>query len=408
MRQQRLSGQQCRVSSGLIPCLCFVFLNQMSSGATFRLGNPHSELFPLEPLVRACEELLTAEQSACLVYGDVQGNPALRQEILTQYRSYYGDCKPQELLLTYGITEAITLTARSLVQQDDIVIVEAPTYHWALPEFGAQGAKIVQIPMDQDGLRVDLLEFEMERAERSGARVKLIYCMPTFHNPSGATLSFSRRNRLLDLAQEFQVIVLEDDPYFELRYQGSDLPPLIALDKNNLVIHSSSFSKLIAPGVRIGWLLARSPQLLHSIMKLKPNGTNPMLAAIILNYLKRGAFTDHLRRIRNYYRQSHEICSNTLARLAELDIAAFETAGGFYFWLRLPSYWSADDFVSYAGKRNLDILSGNQFFAQVPTEQCVRLAFSSFTHADLREKLEQFAKIAEDYNHLKRTCSMTA
>ena len=380
----------------------------MSVAASFKLGNPHSELFPLAPLVRAADELLTGAQTDCLVYGDVQGNANLRQEILSQFRSYYGDCKPQELLLTYGITEAITLTARALVQPDDVVIVEAPTYLWALPEFRAQGAAIVQIPIDEQGLRVDLLELELERAKRSGRRVKLIYCMPTFHNPSGTTLSLSRRHRLLELAAKFDVVVLEDDPYFELRYQGSDLPPLVALDQKNLVIHSSSFSKLIAPGVRIGWLLTHSPQLLQSIMTLKPNGTNPMLAAMVLNYLKSGALNDHLVRIRDYYRRSHEICSSVLAKLAPLNITALETSGGFYFWLRLPPYWSADDFAKYAGERKLEILSGNQFFVAAPSEQFVRLAFSSFTHAELREKLEQFAAIAFDYQHLKTMRSKTA
>lgn len=380
----------------------------MSVIASFRIGNPHSDLFPLAPLARACDELLSDAQTDCLIYGDVQGNAGLRQQILSQFHSYYGDCKPQEILLTYGITEAITLTARGLVQRGDLVVVEAPTYFWALPEFQAQGAEIVQIPVDDQGLRVDLLENEMERAKRSGRRVKLIYCMPTFHNPSGATLSLSRRKRLLELAAEFEVIILEDDPYFELRYHGSDLPPLIALDENNLVIHSSSFSKLIAPGVRTGWLLTHSPQLLKSIMRLKPNGTNPMLAAMVLNYLKSGALSDHLVRIRDYYRRSHEICSSVLAGLKSLDITAFETTGGFYFWLRLPSYWSADDFAKYAGERKLEIFSGNQFFAEAPTEPFVRLAFSSFTHAELREKLEEFARIATDYQHQKATCSMTA
>jgi DNA-binding transcriptional MocR family regulator len=185
------------------------------------------------------------------------------------------------------------------------------------------------------------------------------------------------------------------------------LPPLIALDKSNSVIHSSSFSKLIAPGVRIGWLLTHAAQLMQSLMKLKPNGTNPMLAAVILNYLKSGALTDQLETIREYYRQSQEICSTTLARLAHLQISALEIAGGFYFWLRLPPHWSADDFAMYTGKHQIDISSGNAFFAEAPTEQAVRLAFSSFPHAELRDKLEQFVTIAEAYHHLKLTRSAT-
>jgi len=155
-------------------------------------------------------------------------------------------------------------------------------------------------------------------------------------------------------------------------------------------------------------LLTHSPQLLESIMRLKPNGTNPMLAAMVLNYLKSGALSDHLVRIRDYYSHSYEICSGVLAGLKSLNITAFETTGGFYFWLRLPSYWSADDFAKYAGERKLEILSGTQFFAEAPTEQFVRLAFSSFTHAELREKLEEFARIASDYQHRETTCSMTA
>jgi DNA-binding transcriptional MocR family regulator len=350
--------------------------------------------------VQAAQELLSNDESSPLTYGDVKGNSALRKEVLNQYQSYYGAFEPEQLLLTYGITEAISLSARTLLQRDDVVVVEAPTYHWALPEFTSRGARVVQIPVDEHGLRVDLLKQEMHVMKEAGLRVKLIYCMPTFHNPCGVTMSLARRNELLDLAHAYGSVILEDDPYFALRYHGRSLPPLLALDKYDSVIHTSSFSKVIAPGVRIGWLLTRSPLLMHSIMRLKPNGTNPLMAALVLNYLKNNAFAEHLNRIRDFYRKSLEICSASVAKLASLGIHAFNPCGGFYLWLRLPEHWRASDFAKYASGCNVDLSSGDEFFAQAPTEPCVRLAFSSFSHEELVEKLKQLAIIAEKHVEL--------
>jgi len=344
--------------------------------------------------------LLHNPQSACLSYGEVQGSSSLREEILARHHSYYPKCSTEQLILTYGVTDAISLTARALLKLGDVVVVEAPTYHWALPEFISLGAQIIQIPMDEDGMRVDLLEAEMRRAQRAGLRTRLIYSMPTFHNPAGSTLSLSRRLRLLEVARRFKAVILEDDPYFHLRYRGRHLAPLITLDEDGIVIHASTFSKVIAPGLRLGWILTRSPGLLRSMLNLKPNGTNPFVAAIVENYLKGGTFEAHLERIRQYYHRSYEICSAAMARLACSKIQPSNPCGGFYFWLRLPSYWSATDFTTYCTERGLELFCGDEFFALKSLEPCVRLAFSSFTHAELDGRLSQLCTIAEDYSRV--------
>src|SRR5215213_2850414 len=253
----------------------------MGDVSTFRLGTPHTSLLPLDSLVQASRELLNTNQAACLSYGEVQGSSALREEILALHQSYYPRCSTDQLLLTYGVTEAITLAARALLKPGDVVMVEAPTYHWALPEFTSLGAKVLQIPMDDDGMNVDLLESELERVQRAGLRTRLIYCMPTFHNPTGATLSLTRRLQMLDVAERFEAVILEDDPYFQLRHRGSELPSTIALDETGVVIHAGTFSKVVAPGVRLGWALTRSRELMQSLLYLKPNGTNPFVAATL-------------------------------------------------------------------------------------------------------------------------------
>lgn len=366
--------------------------------STFRLGSPHPALFPLESLIQASQELLHQGQAASLTYGEIQGSLALRQEILARHESYYENCSAEQLILTYGVTDAITLAARALLKPGDVVAVEAPTYHWALPDLISLGAQLIQIPVDEDGMKVDLLETEFELAQRDGLRTRLIYSMPTFHNPTGATLSPSRRLRLLKIARRFKAVILEDDPYFQLRYKGRELAPLITLDNDGVVIHASTFSKVIAPGVRLGWVLTRSRGLLRSMLYLKPNGANPFIAATLVNYLRAGTYESHLERLRRYYQHSHEICSAALAKLAGSEIQPSNPDGGFYFWLRLPRHWSAAEFTTHCKTRGLELFCGDEFFALEPLEPCVRLAFSSFTHAELADQLSKFCSIAENYS----------
>jgi 2-aminoadipate transaminase len=370
---------------------------------TFRLGQPHPELFPLESLVQASEELLSQGQAASLTYGEIQGNSALREEILARYSSYYPEFSTDQLMLTYGVTDAISFAARALLKPADVVVVEAPTYHWALPEFLSLGAQIIQIPVDEDGMDVDLLEAELERARRNGLRTRLIYSMPTFQNPTGTTLSLSRRVRLLEIARRFQAVILEDDPYFQLRYRGRELPPLVSLDRDGVVIHAGTFSKVIAPGVRLGWVLTRSLELMRSLLYLKPNGTNPFVAATLVNYLRGGNFERHVEKLRQYYQHSYEICSAALAKLRRLGIPASNPDGGFYFWLRLPAEWSAVGFTAHCKARGLEVFCGDEFFALAPREPCVRLAFSAFTHDELADQLTQFCTVAEDYSRLMQS-----
>ena len=369
----------------------------MSGGGTFRLGSPHTGLLRLDPLAEAAREVVRRNQLHALTYGDVRGDPELRREILEQFADYYPGCEPGQVLLTYGVTEAITLVARTLLRPGDAVVVEAPTYYWALPEFASQGARVIEVPLDESGMRVDLLEGAVRRAQKGGLRVKLIYCMPTFHNPAGATLSLERRRQLLEVARRFQTVILEDDAYFRLRYSGPELPSLFALDEHGVVIHASTFSKVIAPGVRLGWLVTRSPGLLDSLLELKPNGTNPFMSAVVLNYLRAGMFTRHLDIARQFYGPSLEACFETLEQIAPLGIRASKPCGGFYVWLRLPPHWSAGDFTKHCAERGLEVLCGDAFFASAPTAPCVRLAFSSFDRAELRRSTQTLCDIAKDY-----------
>jgi 2-aminoadipate transaminase len=238
----------------------------------------------------------------------------------------------------------------------------------------------------------------LQDAQGEGRPVRLIYSMPTFHNPTGSTLSLARRRRLLEMARRFDAVVLEDDPYFLLRYKGRDLPSLLALDRHGVVIHASTLSKVIAPGIRMGWVLTRSAELLRSVMALKPNGANPFIAAAVLNLLRSGVFDRHLKSIMKFYRKSWQICSEEMRPLAGLGMRLSEPWGGFYYWIRLPLRWRAEDFTAFCVGHGLEILCGDNFFAHAPTGPCVRVAFSSFDHASLRQDLRRLCALAKEYS----------
>src|SRR5690349_3962782 len=229
-------------------------------------GLPDTSTFPPESLAALLSKLAATDAARALQYAPTEGMSAVGEAIATVMAAEGMDVDPKDVLVTTGGQQVIDLVCKTLVDPGDVIVAEAPTYPGAVPAFTSYQADVVQIAMDDDGMRVDELEETLARLDREGRRPKFIYTIPTFQNPAGVTLSLPRRKRLVEVAHERELIVLEDNPYGLLRYEGDPLPTLYSLDGGAFVIYLGTFSKILSPGIRIGWAVAPGP--VHQKMNL--------------------------------------------------------------------------------------------------------------------------------------------
>jgi DNA-binding transcriptional MocR family regulator len=327
---------------------------------SFAAGAPATDLVPHADLRRALHEQLLARGAAALGYGPVEGLAGLRAIIADRLRRRGVAVRPDEVLVTAGATQGLALAAHALIEPGDEVVVEAPTYVAALQAFGAAGASLIGVPVDAKGMRVDLLAPLLARR-----RVRLILVQATLHNPTGATLSPERRDRLVALARRHSVPVLEDDAYGELWSKGEGPPPLMALDRSGVALHLGTFSKTVAPGLRVGWLAGPAPvlarlALIKQILDLN-TGALPQLA--LEAFLQGDRYDRHLAGIRRLYAERRAIMLASLERSSGLiEETAYGSAGGFYLWCRLRQRRSAQLLTAAAMRAGVAILSGDAFY----------------------------------------------
>ena len=288
-------------------------LTQRPEVISFAGGLPAPEMFPVEQFQEACTRVLSTNGAAALQYGATEGYPPLR-EMIARHMSRYGIiAQPENVLITSGSQQALDLIAKLLINRGDRILVEAPTYLGALQAFNVFGAEYVTVPCDEHGLRTELLE----DALRSGP--KFMYILPNFQNPGGTTLSLARRDALVFLADKYGIPIIEDDPYGQLRYEGEHLPPLVLLDRENNrrddgyllgnVIYLSTFSKTLAPGLRLGWIVAPQ-EVISKLVQLKQGAdlhTSTFVQMVAYEVARDGFLDEHVKTIRNVYGERRDL-----------------------------------------------------------------------------------------------------
>jgi DNA-binding transcriptional MocR family regulator len=325
---------------------------------SFAAGAPTADLIPYTDLQYALREGLLRHGAEALGYGPVEGLEGLRAAIAGRLCRRGMAVGPEEVLVTSGGTQGVALAAHALIEPGDEVVVEAPTYVGALQAFSAAGAQLIGVPVDARGMRIDLLAPILARR-----RVRLIFVQPTLHNPTGATLSLERRERLVALARRHSVPVLEDDAYGELWSEGEAPLPLMAIDRGGVVLHLGTFSKTAAPGLRVGWLAGPAPVLtrLALIKQLLDLNTGALPQLTLENFLAGDQYDRHLARIRRIYAERRAVVRTGLEGAGEIFELAPET-GGFYLWCRLRGQHSARLLVAAAARSGVAILGGDAFY----------------------------------------------
>ncbi len=330
-------------------------------------------LFPREELVEATAQILAADANAALNYG--LSAPELTALVVERLRREGLAAREEQTMLAYGSGQILGLLPQVLVEPGDTVIIEAPTFLGAVSRFRLAGARLVGVPVDAAGMDVDQLEERLRELRRAGVRPKFIYTIPTFQNPAGATLSLERRRHLVALAAEYGTLIVEDDAYVDLRFRGERLPPLAALDSEGWVLRVGTFSKILAPGLRMGWAHGPKP-LIDRLQMFKVEGSSgPFLTRLVARFAADGRLERHIEALRANYAAK---CERTAAALRrELPEASFvEPDGGFFIWLRLPEGVLASALAPVALRHGVEFLPGTRCFADGSGDEYIRIAFS--------------------------------
>jgi 2-aminoadipate transaminase len=358
-------------------------------------GMPYLSALPLDVVGDALSRLVAERGAVALQYGSGQGDPGLRERILDVMAPQKVQAHPDDIVVTTGSQQALDLVARIFLDPGDVVVAEAPSYVGALGVFRAYQADVVHVPLDDDGLVPEALELALTELGRLGRRVKLLYTVPNHHNPAGVTLSAVRRPQIVEIARRHGVLILEDDPYGLLGFQGEPLPSLHALDPEG-VIYLGSFSKTFAPGFRVGWAVAphaiREKLVLASEAAILCPSSFSQLA--VSTYLDNHDWRHQVEIFRELYRQR---CEATLDALTDLVPRARWTTpnGGFYVWVTLPDGLDATAMLPRAVTERVAYVPGTAFYVNGQGRQNLRLSYCYPTPERIREGVRRLAGVID-------------
>ena len=382
-------------------------LTECEDVISFSIGLPAPELLPLDVFGEYTAELIRDVGPSLLLHCPTEGHTPLR-ETLAQWVAARGiRARASDVLVVSGSQQGLDLVARVFIDPGDVVIVEEPTYIGALQSFRVAGAKIIGIPVDENGMRTDILASVLERE-----RPKLIYTLPTYQNPSGAVMSIERRRHLLELASKWHVPVLEDDPYSELRYDGEPLPSLKALDDSDLVLYQSTFSKALFPGLRIGYLVV-PPVVLRQLALAKQGAdlhANSFSQYLVERFVREGHFTTHIEKAKTAYRRRRDRMAEALRGDPSIDLDFTLPTGGFYIWCRLPAGVEQSALLANAAARGVVFLPGRACYPTEPTENCLRLNFTHASEEEIGVGVERFLEAVREarvWGRVKRSDGVT-
>jgi 2-aminoadipate transaminase len=365
-------------------------------------GMPDIARLPLDRVSEVAATAVCDEGVAGLQYGDTSGREQTKVVICRQMADFDIHVRPEDMIVTTGAQQALDLLAKTFINPGDVIITEGPTYLGALQAFSAYQPKVHTIEFDEDGMRMDLLEAELQRLGRRGA--KFLYTIPTFQNPGGVTMSLERRRRLLDLAHEYEILVIEDDPYGRLRFEGEAVPCIRSMDDE--VIYLGTVSKVFAPGLRTGWIIAPHPILQK--VKMVKQGTDLCGSAlnqvIVEHYFNDTPWKETLARINEKYRERRDAMLAALDEFFPPEASWTHPVGGFFVWVTLPEYVDTAQMLSVALENGVTFVPGDGCYpaGSGKGRNAMRIAFCYEEPEKLREAIRRLSIVIEERLELYR------
>lgn len=357
-------------------------------------GNPAPEAFPAKELAEISARLFEENPVSVLQYSVTEGYTPLRTYLKKYMLEKYGIGRDfDDIIITSGAQQVMDLATKSLCNSGDIVICEAPSFIGSLNSFRSYGAKLVGVPVESDGMNTEALE----NALKNNANVKFIYTIPNFQNPSGVTMSLEKRKKVYELAREYGVLIIEDNPYGDLRYSGEDIPAIKSFDEDGIVIYSGSFSKVISPGIRVGWTVAPAPVVQKMVVCKQGEDvhTNIWSQMLAYEFITKYDFEAHLSKLRSLYRKKAKFAMDLLDKYLADKITYDKIDGGLFIWCRLPDGVDMPDFCKQAVLNKVCVVPGNAFLtSENETSQCFRINFSTPTDEQFEKGIKILAELA--------------
>ena len=360
-------------------------------------GLPDTTTFPPDSYASLMGTVAAESCARALQYGPTEGLSLIKGCVAQVMAAEKMTIDPDEVLITTGGQQVIDLVCKTLLDPGDVVVAEAPTYPGAIPTFCAYEADVVQVTMDGDGMRTDELEATLDALERDGRRPKFIYTVPNFHNPAGVTMSLERRRELVRIAASRELLVLEDNPYGLLRYGGEPLPTLYSLDPD-FVIYASTFSKILSPGVRLGWTLAPAPILAK--MQIGKQGADLCSSSIsqyfVCAYFEAGPWDVYLRSLIEIYRRRRDVMLDALAEHFPAEADWTRPEGGLFLWATLPDYIDTTDLLARALREQVAFVPGRAAYLDGRGGSSMRLNFSGVDEDTIREGIRRIGEVIHE------------
>jgi 2-aminoadipate transaminase len=353
---------------------------------SFAGGNPDPNIFPIEEFSSAAS-ILRKDGAAVLQYGATDGYEPLKNFLAKWMAPRLGRVtEPNEMLITTGSQQGMDLLCAALINPGDMIVVEDPTYPGAIHTMRNRGAKFLTVPCDGDGMIVDLLPDKIEQARAAGNKIKFIYSIVNFQNPAGCSLSAPRRKKLLEIARGYDLVLFEDDPYGHLRYEGEHEPAIFSMDTESRVVYACSFSKILAPGARVAWIVGH-PDIIRKMVLVKQGAdlcTSVVAQGLVYQYCADGNLDAFLPKIIAHYKRKRDGMAAAFAEYLPKGVEYGVPEGGFFFWLRLPGVDTQNLFMK-AIEKGVAFVHGRAFYANGGGEDCLRTCFTFATEDDLRE-----------------------
>lgn len=363
---------------------------------SFTAGSPSPSEFPVQELAELSKTVFSEKAVLALSYGITEGYQPLRQWIIDDLTNCGISGGGDDTIVTSGGQQALDFTAKCLIDDGDTILVEAPTFLNALNTFRTYGANLVGVPMDENGMDIDALEQALQREKN----VKFIYTIPNFQNPMGVTLSAERRRRMYELAVQYDVMILEDDPYGKLRYSGEAVPPIKTLDDGTHVIYTSSFSKVIAPGIRVAYICA--PKSLIAKMVVAKQcvdvHTNMISQILVHEYLTHYDLDEHIKVCCDHYRVKRDAMLAAIEKYFPDCVSVTRPEGGLFLWVTLPEGYSGMEFHNYSTSVGVAAVPGAPFFADnITNDRGFRMNFSVPSLEQIEEGIKRMGEGLRNY-----------
>ena len=362
---------------------------------SFAGGLPSPLSFPVEEVKEITAHILDSQGAEALQYGTTEGDPLLREMILERHAAQGLNANPENLAISTGSQQALDILGKIFIDPGDYVICGLPSYLGGITAFNVYGAKMKGIPFDEKGMRTDMLEEAVQRLTDLGKKIKFIYIIPDFQNPAGITMPEERRLEILSVAEKYDLLVLEDSPYRDIRFEGTPQKMVYQLDKSGRVITLCTFSKIFAPGFRVAWLLGHRDIIDKFIMaKQSADICSPvLLQKIIAEYMQRGLLDRNMEKTIALYRRRRDLMLKCFEKYMPAGVSWTRPEGGLFLFITLPENINADDVFTRAVNNNVAFVRGSVFYCNDTGKNTMRINFSYSSDELIEEGIKRLASV---------------